>query len=1011
MLFSHRLIAVILIFFLMSIAASRLTLAQTTPRLTTVQNEGSTVLIEDIEIRGNRRIPRDTILYSVKSKPGDIYNEAAVRSDFESVINLGIFDPLAAKLQVADGPRGGKIVIFEVKEYPIIRDIQYRDLKSASASEVLTRFKERRVGISKESSYDPLKAHVARKALQELLAEKGLPEAVVEIEVGEISATSVAVIFNVTEGQRVRVKEIEFVGEHDGFSQRQLRKAMQLIKQAGLITSFTSKDIYFRDKLLEDLERVRYFLGTKGYLQAKIGDPAVSPAGIASNGFPLPVPGLRKKGPGLKIVIPIEVGRRYKISKVEEKGVTLFQPGIVTAVSQQKVGEYADAKLIQENVFKGIKDLYGTQGYIQADVDFIPRFIDKTADEGEVEITLEVEEGRQFTLRRLEFIGNTHTRDRVLRREVVLNEGDPYSKRSWDLSILRLNQLGLFEEIKEKDAITRTNDRDQTVDIDLQVKERGRQQIQLNGGVSGYAGSFFGISYSTNNLFGYGQTFSASISGGNRQLAAMVGFTEPYLFGKPISFGIELFAQRQDYFGNNYNTFSNFYSTSDLSQVDLDELFQQEIAGGSVSLSAPLYLFTQRFKNFARFARVGVSYSLSTSRIKDPAVNTDDDTSNDIPVTYSQPRILISRVTPSLFYNTLNSPLDPTRGQSLSLGVSFAGGVLGGDIKTISPSIEYKYFRSVRGRESGKPHVFGLRFNVGHIRTFGRLPDKFVNTQSLGFVGGIPITERYFLGGENDVRGYNVYSISPVSRYDAFRSTRNVVAKVSNSSGELEDVISGSIHPATLRAYTFEAPEGGCGETKSAGCNVERIIRYDDDDNEIPFYTAVGGDTRLLLNMEYRVPIAGPVSLASFLDIGTVFNLRKYNDQIVTSNFVEQTITPEGVIVNSSGLPARRDELDSAIAAANGNLLDGLPPGFRRIYLVGESRTYNLLRLSQSGSSFSDSLRASVGLEFRVQVPMINVPFRLIFAYNPLANPDITDPKILSLERRTVMRFSIGRTF
>ncbi len=402
---------------------------------------------------------------------------------------------------------------------------------------------------------------------------------------------------------------------------------------------------------------------------------------------------------------------------------------------------------------------------------------------------------------------------------------------------------------------------------------------------------------------------------------------------------------------------------------------------------------------------------MSTSRIKDPAVNTDDDTSNDIPVTYSQPRILISRITPSLFYNTLNSPIDPTRGQSLSLGVSFAGGILGGDIKTISPNIEDKYFRPVRGRESGKPHVFGLRFNVGHIRTFGRLPDKFVNTQSLGFVGGIPITERYFLGGENDVRGYNVYSISHVSRYDAFRSTRNVVAKVRNSSGELEDVISGSIHPATLRAYTFDAPEGGCGETKSAGCNVERIIREDEDGNEIPFYTAVGGDTRLLLNMEYRVPIAGPVSLASFLDIGSVFNLHKYNDQIVSSNFVEQTITLDGVIVNSSGLPARRDELDSAIAAANGNLLDGLPPGFRRIYLEGESRTYNLLRLSQSGSSFRDSLRASVGLEFRVQVPMINVPFRLIFAYNPLANPDITDPKVLSLERRTVMRFSIGRTF
>src|SRR5262249_20140855 len=116
-----------------------------------------------------------------------------------------------------------------------------------------------------------------------------------------------------------------------------------------------------------------------------------------------------------------------------------------------------------------------------------------------------------------------------------MNEGDAYNKRNWDLSILKLNQLGLFDEIKEKDAITRTNDRDQTVDIDLQVKEKGRQQIQLNGGVSGYAGSFFGLEYSTNNLLGYGESLCVAVSVGNRSLNFQFGFTEPYLMGKPIS--------------------------------------------------------------------------------------------------------------------------------------------------------------------------------------------------------------------------------------------------------------------------------------------------------------------------------------------------------------------------------------------------------------------------------------------------------------------------------------------
>jgi outer membrane protein insertion porin family len=961
------------------------------------------VLLEDIEIRGNRRIPKETVLYSIQSKPGDVYNETAIRRDFAAVIGMGVFDPIAARLSSIDGPRGGKIVIFEVKEYPIIRDIQYKEMHSVTESEVLTRFKERRLGVSKESPFDPQKANIARNAIRELLAEKGHPNASVEIIVEDISATSVALIYNVKEGERVRVKSIEFLGSTEGFTQRRLRGAMKLVKEAGLLTTFSSKDIYFKDKLMHDLELLRFFLGTKGYLQAKIGDPEVAPDGIVTNGFPLPIPKLRKKGPGLKIVVPIEVGRRYKISKVEERGVTIFPSGVVKAVSGLKERDWVDAKKIQENVYKGIKDLYGTQGYIQASPEFIPKFIDKTEEEGEVEITLEVDEGRQFSLRRMEFIGNVTTRDHVLRREVVLNEGDPYNKRYWDLSILKLNQLGLFEEIKEKDAITRTNDRDQTLEIDLQVKEKGRQQITLNGGVSGYAGSFFGIGYSTNNLLGYGQTVSLNFSGGNRQMSGSFGYTAPYLFGRPLSLGFQLFAQRQQYFGNSYNTFSNFYTTGNLTQAELDSLFSQETVGGSLDFSAPLSVLTRRFRKYTGFTRVGLSYYLATSRIKDPKVNTDADTTNDIPVSYSQPKIITSRITPSLYYNSLNAAIDPTRGQSLHLGLSFAGGVLGGDVRTISPSIEYKFFKPVLYGNTERPHVFGMRFQAGHVRSFGKLLD----TQSLSFVGGVPITERYFLGGENDVRGYNIYSISPVVRYDYFRSTQNVTAKIKNSAGELVDITDGSIHPSVLRAFTFDAPGGACGEVKSPGCNVERIVREDADGKEIPFYTAVGGDTRMLFNFEYRVPIAGPVSLAAFTDIGAVFNLKKYKDQIVTSNFVDQTLTPNGLIVNSSGTIATRDELDSAVTPSGSDI----PAGFRQIYLDGESRSYNLLRLSQSATSFMENLRASVGMEFRVQVPVINVPFRLIFAYNPNANPDITDPRVLSLERRTVVRFSIGRTF
>jgi outer membrane protein insertion porin family len=966
---------------------------------------GAEAVVEEVEIRGNRRIPKESILYYVQSKPQDRFDLGLAQRDLQAILQMGLFDPLATKLFLEDGPRGGKIIIFQVKEYPIIRDLQYRGMKSATESEVLTRFKERRVQVSKESTFDPAKTNGARLVIRELLAEKGHPSAEVSVEVEDISATTVALIFNVEEGPRVRVKEIEFTGSRDGFSQRRLRGAMKLVKEAGLFSTFTSKDIYFKEKLQDDLERVRYFLGTKGYLQAKIGEPKIEEAGKVSSGLPLPL--LRKSGPGLKVSIPIEVGRRYKITNVEEKGVTIFQPGVITLVSGLRKGEYADAKKISENVYKGIKDLYGTQGYIQADVNPIPKFIDKTPEEGEVEWTIDVDEGRQFTLRRLEFIGNTNTRDVVLRREVLMNEGDAYNKRNWDLSIIRLNQLGLFDEVKEKDAITRTNDRDQTVDIDLQVKEKGRQQIQLNGGVSGFAGSFFGLEYSTNNLLGYGESLSFAVSGGNRSQSFQFGFTEPYLMGKPISLGFQVFASKSQFVGQGFNFDQAFQaSIFGLSSFDADTLFTQRTVGGTISLSGPLALFTRKLEKYSRFTRLGLSYSLTGNAIQDPSVNRDNDPKNDIPVIFSQPRIITSRIVPSIYYNTKNAYLDPTNGQSLFLGFSMAGGILGGDVNTFAPSLEYQYFRPIFKRRSEKPHVLAMRFKADHIRSFGKPFDaRQGDTRSLSFIGGIPIFERYFLGGEYDIRGYNFRSITPVVASDSYLSTRGpIMATIpdpADSTKRVDARTAGPVADNVLRQFSFQAPEGACAglnaPDSSKGCNTVKSGT---------FFTPVGADTQLIYNIEYRIPVISILSLAAFADVGTAFNMRKYNDQITSSNFVNGDVTPNGVLLNPAGNVATDEE----VANADKNP-DGTPVGFRTVFLQGDSQRFDILRTSQGSVKFLSDIRSSLGLEFRVQMPVINVPFRLIFAYNPQAKTDLTDPTVLFIERKTVVRFSVGRTF
>lgn len=977
-------------------------------------------LIEDIEIRGNRRIPKESILYYVQSKPNDRFDQSLVQSDLQSIIQMGMFDPLATKLYIEDGTRGGKVIIFQVREYPIIRDLQYRGMKSVTESEVLTRFKERRVLVSKESQYDPSKANGARVVIKEMLAEKGHPNAKVGVVREDISATTVALVFNIEEGPRVRVKTIEFVGARDGFSQRRLRGAMKLVKESGFLSSLTSKDIYFKEKLAEDLQRLQFFLSTKGFLQAKIGEPAITDGGKASGGIPL-IPGLHKSGPGLKVLIPIEVGRKYKISKVEEKGVTIFQPGIISLYSGMRVGEWVDAKKIQDNIYKGIKDLYGTQGYIQAQVDFVPKFIDKTNDTGEVEVTLEVDEGRQFSLRRLEFIGNTSTRDVVLRREVALNEGDAYNKRLWDYSLLKLNQLGLFDEVKEKDAITRTNDRDQTVDIDLQVKEKGKQQIQLNGGVSGYAGSFFGLEYSTNNFMGYGETLSLAFSGGNRSLSGSFGFTEPYFLGKQISLGVQLFAQRYR-FASGYDPTRQFQQNQGtLTDEDNKYLFTQNTQGGTISLSSPMQLLTKKLPGISRFTRLGLSYTISANTVTDPSVNRDPNAVDRIYVPYSQPRIMTSRLAPSIYYNTKNGSMDPTRGTSIYLGGSITGGYLGGSVNLLQPTFEFQRFTPIFRTRTEKPHVLAMRFRADLIRRFGKMSNQIekVQTQSLAYVNGTPTYDRYFLGGENDIRGYDIRSISPTVPYYSFLTTTNISGQaIVPGTGDKNTVTSFNLSPTAVTALTFDAPAvdssgGGCRKPVPTGPTTVYFGCYN---------TPIGGDTQLVYNIEYRIPIISMLSLAAFGDVGTTFNSRKYDDQtLAVPRLPGQDITLyAGLKGYSLGTDKVGDQDVTYVRVDTaGNLVtnqqydDNKDATYNKVVVFGNTGSKDIISLSSSKVDIFRNMRSSVGLEVRVQMPVINVPFRLIFAYNPYARTDVINDTDLYArpDKRTVMRFSVGRTF
>ena len=509
-------------------------------------------LVESVDVLNNRRLRKDDILYYVQTRPGDPFNEQQIQRDLQAILALGFFDKTATRVYTEEGARGGVNVVFEVKELPIIRDLQFEGLKSVAESDVLKAFRERRVGVSKESIFDPVKARNAIRVLKELLAAKGHPNATITQRTDEVSATSTALTFLVNEGERVRVVEIQFEG-NQVFSDGKLRSQMKYVKEAGLISRFKGLDILDREKLDFDLRHVDNYMRSKGYLQARHGEPRVEGIGPKRTGFPiLPLPFLTSTDEGLRVTVPIMEGRVYRIGEMKIEGNSIYSEETIRAVIGLNKGDVANGEKIGKALFENLKKYYGQQGFIEYTAEPTPTFKDnpQKPDEGIVDFVITIEEGKQFSLRRLEFIGNTFTRDNVLRREVLLNEGDIYNQSAWEYSIIKLNQLGYFDPIdKDKDADFRTNEEEATVDLNLKVSERGRQQISFNGGLSGIGGSFFGLEYSTNNLLGRGEILSLNLSAGNRQKYVQFSFTEPYVKNRPITAGFSLFGYTQKFFG------------------------------------------------------------------------------------------------------------------------------------------------------------------------------------------------------------------------------------------------------------------------------------------------------------------------------------------------------------------------------------------------------------------------------------------------------------------------------
>ncbi len=698
-------------------------------------------IIEDIRIHGNRRIPADTIRSRMFTRPGDVYDPAGLERDFNSLWNSGYFDDL--RIEREESSKGWILHVY-VKEKPTIREIKYIGLNAVSQSDVLDKFKELKVGLSQESQFDPTRVKKAEVVLKELLAAHGRQFATITTEIRQIPPAAVGITFNIKEGPKVKVGEIRFEGNKK-VPTRYLRAAMHNSKPIGIPHSIILENLFARTfdatKLSEDAERVRFAYQDKGYFKAIVEDPKTKIRDVSGVAWYFPFKA--RHGKSVDITVPVEEGDRYRLKEITFTGnKAITNTAALRRLFKIKDGEWFNRTLVSKGLDE-LRKAYGSLGYINE-----TNIPDTVIDEEHKTITLkiDIDEGKQFFVRRIEFSGNTTTRDKVIRRELALEEGQVYNSRLWEVSLLRLNQLNYFETLKpEQDSEVHQDVADNTVDINLKVKEKGKNSIGLNGGVSGLSGAFVGLNYQTNNFLGLGETLSLSASLGTYQRDAMFGFTEPYFFDKPIQLGFTVFTRNFKYNQAQQASISSGQKQT-LPAAYLNSLqnYSQSSTGFTVSTSYPLH------RSFKRF---GLTYSFDTSTITTYTTASQDYFEflafRNVGGPNALQGIQTSKLVPSFSSSTIDNPLRPHRGRSYFMGMDIAG--IGGNVADIRPIGEFKQFIPMKGFHPNKEgmQTLGIRLQGSFITGWGGKT--------------APPFERFFQGGDTDLRGFDIRSASPTA--------------------------------------------------------------------------------------------------------------------------------------------------------------------------------------------------------------------------------------------------------
>jgi outer membrane protein insertion porin family len=871
-------------------------------------------------------VDSDTYLYWIKlaqSLPSQgkfvTYDEKAEEqmvADFKALWATRFLEDLSIEVTDHTFENGvvGKMVVYRMEERERVKIVDYRNTRGESISiikrsDIDEKLREQNIEVRLDSFVDEGSIRRVKGVLRTMMAEKGFTNAEINHKVTPVAGGPklVNVTFTVGEGSKIRIRDVEFVGNQaigDGKLQRKLKEN----KPKGILSFITGGGTYKEAEYEEDAARVVEYYRNQGYPQARVGNPEIKTFEDSKDG----------KNRWVQLRIPIVEGRRYRMGELSFEGNKILPADGLRTLYKVKPGEWYNKKKLDDGNKKA-QEVYGARGFMEwtpfpmmkysddpnnpvtALAALVPAALalpdeptaQTKATSGKppvVDVTMQFTEGPQYFVNRITFTGNTTTRDNVIRREMRLVEGNVFDTEALKYSVRRLNQLGYFKELKGNDSdmkVDKTPGKENNVDVTLKFEEQNRNQLTFGAGVSQYEGVFGQLAFQTSNFLGRGESLTVSMQAGDRAQNYQLAFSEPFLFDRNITGGFDIYKRSLQFIG----------------------YYTQRSTGGNLVFGFPVADFSRMFFNYA-YETVGIK-DLNEALIDQSCLlratgcSTISSVGDLSQLTPTQIEVLrrnpfvydslligqggnrtISKVVPSFVHNTVDSPIFPNQGKRLTAAIDLA--VLGGNTQFYKPRLEFIYFRRHLPRTS-----YGFRAQTEYIRAIGQ-------TESL------PIFERLFMGGEYSVRGFDIRSIGPT--------------------------VPGSV-------------------------------------------VVLGGNKSLLFNAEYLISIVSQVRIVLFYDAGQV---RDVGQKFAWKEDLTELVSPP--------LPALIDPF------ATSSLLDPDAAGLTT-RVVGQTSAF----------------KTSTGVELRFFMPVLNVPFRLIYAFNP-QRQGVLDNN-LRPAKSAVFRFAVGTTF